>query len=98
MNGFSTTPRAREAARAGSARSRSTTTMWMSLFSRAKPPAELKVRSIDSRRFSVRGSIPAGHHRLVRIHEVDDPASFARALFIEALRHRNVRIDATFLG
>jgi len=60
--------------------------------------ADLKVQGIDSRRFTVRGRIPAGHHRLVLIHEVDDPASFARALFIEALRHRNVRIDATFLG
>ena len=60
--------------------------------------ADLKVQGIDSRRFTVRGRIPAGYHRLVLIHEVDDPASFARALFIEALRHRNVRIDATFLG
>ena len=53
----------------------------------ADQAADLKVQGIGSRRFTVRGKIPAGHHRLVLIHEVDDPASFARALFIEALRH-----------
>ncbi len=60
--------------------------------------ADLKIQGIDSRRFTVRGTIPLGHPRLVLVHEVDDPASFARALFIEALRHRSVRTDATFLG
>ncbi len=64
----------------------------------ADQSADLKVHGIDSRRFSVRGKIPAGQHRLVLIHEVADPASFARALFLEALRRRHVRIDATFLG
>lgn len=64
----------------------------------AEQSADLKVQGIDSRRFTVLGKIPAGHQRLVLIHEVDDPASFARALLIEALRRRNVRIDASFLG
>jgi serine-type D-Ala-D-Ala carboxypeptidase/endopeptidase (penicillin-binding protein 4) len=63
----------------------------------AEQSADLKVQSIDSRRFTVRGRVPSSHHRLVLIHEVDDPASFARALFIEALRHQNVRIDASLL-
>ena len=64
----------------------------------ADQSADLKVQRIDSPRFIVRGKTPAGHQRLVLIREVDDPASFARALFIEALRRRNVRIDAGFLG
>ena len=63
----------------------------------ADQPADLRLQGIDSRRFTVRGKIPAGHHRLVLIHELDDPASFARALFIEALRRRNVQVEASFL-
>jgi D-alanyl-D-alanine carboxypeptidase/D-alanyl-D-alanine-endopeptidase (penicillin-binding protein 4) len=39
-----------------------------------------------------------GHSPVVRIHEVDDPASFARTLFIECLRRRGVRVDATTLA
>jgi D-alanyl-D-alanine carboxypeptidase/D-alanyl-D-alanine-endopeptidase (penicillin-binding protein 4) len=64
-------------------------------------PAErpkLEVRGIGPHQFTVRGKIPVGHHRVVLIHEVDDPASFARALFIEALRRHDVRIDASTLG
>jgi D-alanyl-D-alanine carboxypeptidase/D-alanyl-D-alanine-endopeptidase (penicillin-binding protein 4) len=59
---------------------------------------KVEVRSIGPRRFTVRGKIPVGHHRLAAIHEVDDPASFARSLFIEALRRREVRVDASPLG
>ena len=64
----------------------------------ADQQADLKVRGVGPRQFTVRGKIPVGQHRLVLIHEVDDPASFARALFVEALRHRSVRIDASLLG
>jgi D-alanyl-D-alanine carboxypeptidase/D-alanyl-D-alanine-endopeptidase (penicillin-binding protein 4) len=48
--------------------------------------------------FAVRGKIPVGHSRLLLSHDVDDPASLARAYFIEALRRREVRIDASPLG
>ena len=58
----------------------------------------VEVRAVGPRRITVRGKIPAGHHRLVLIHEVDDPASFARALLIEALRQRGVEIEASPLG
>jgi D-alanyl-D-alanine carboxypeptidase/D-alanyl-D-alanine-endopeptidase (penicillin-binding protein 4) len=64
----------------------------------AAKSADLKVQSVDLRRFTVRGTIPAGSARLVLIHELDDPATFARALFIEALRRSDVRVEATFLG
>jgi D-alanyl-D-alanine carboxypeptidase/D-alanyl-D-alanine-endopeptidase (penicillin-binding protein 4) len=56
---------------------------------------KLEVRSVGERRFTVRGRIPAGHQRVVRIHEVAEPASFARSLFIEALERRGVRVDAS---
>lgn len=43
----------------------------------------------------VRGQIPVGRKPLVRIHEVDDPASFARTLFIECLQKAGVAVDAS---
>jgi serine-type D-Ala-D-Ala carboxypeptidase/endopeptidase (penicillin-binding protein 4) len=64
----------------------------------ATDPSKLEVHSLSTRRFTVRGSIALGHHRIVAIHEIDEPASFARALFIEALRRHGVRIDASPLG
>ncbi|HEY2158014.1 MAG TPA: D-alanyl-D-alanine carboxypeptidase, partial [Isosphaeraceae bacterium] len=44
------------------------------------------------------GRVPVGHKPVVRIFEVDEPASYARALFIEALRRRGVRVGASPLG
>jgi D-alanyl-D-alanine carboxypeptidase/D-alanyl-D-alanine-endopeptidase (penicillin-binding protein 4) len=41
----------------------------------------------------VQGQIPAEAKPLVRIYEVEEPASFARSLFIEALRRAGVRVD-----
>jgi D-alanyl-D-alanine carboxypeptidase/D-alanyl-D-alanine-endopeptidase (penicillin-binding protein 4) len=62
-----------------------------------KPP-KLVVKAAGPRRFSVRGSIPVGHRPIVKIYEVEDPASFARTLFIETLRRRGVRVDAASVG
>ena len=61
----------------------------------AGEPAVLEVHSAGPRRFTVRGKIPVGHTPLVRIYEVDDPASFARTVFIESIRKRGVKIDAS---
>jgi D-alanyl-D-alanine carboxypeptidase/D-alanyl-D-alanine-endopeptidase (penicillin-binding protein 4) len=58
----------------------------------------LTVRSSGPRRFVVRGKVPVGHAPLVKIHEVDDPASFARTLFIETLRKRGVQVEAGSLS
>lgn len=57
-------------------------------------PPSLTVRSAGPRRCVVRGHVPVGHAPMVRIAEVDDPASFARTLFIEVLRRRGVRVEA----
>ena len=46
----------------------------------------------------MRGQLPVGHARVVKIYEVDEPGSFARALLIEALRRRGVRVAASPLG
>jgi D-alanyl-D-alanine carboxypeptidase/D-alanyl-D-alanine-endopeptidase (penicillin-binding protein 4) len=62
------------------------------------PRARIEIGAEGPRRFSVRGRIPVGHKPLVRIYEVEEPASFARALFIESLRKRGVRVVASPLG
>jgi D-alanyl-D-alanine carboxypeptidase/D-alanyl-D-alanine-endopeptidase (penicillin-binding protein 4) len=64
----------------------------------ADEKAEVEVKGIGPLRFTVRGRIPARHNRLVLVHEIDDPPSFARALFIEALRKHEVVMDASPLG
>jgi D-alanyl-D-alanine carboxypeptidase/D-alanyl-D-alanine-endopeptidase (penicillin-binding protein 4) len=58
----------------------------------------LQVRAAGPRSFTVRGQLPIGHARVVKVYEIEDPASFARALLIEALRRRGVVVAATPLG
>ncbi len=58
----------------------------------------LVVVPVAPRRFLVKGRLPAGSGPIVKIHEVDDPPSFARALLIEALRRRGVRVVASPLA
>lgn len=57
----------------------------------------LTITRAGPRRLTVRGRIPIGHKPVLRILEVEDPASFARTLFIEALRRRGVRVEASSL-
>ncbi len=58
----------------------------------------LEVHVVGPHRIAVRGELPLGHARTVKIHEVEDPASFARALLIEALQRRGVRVDVSPLA
>jgi D-alanyl-D-alanine carboxypeptidase/D-alanyl-D-alanine-endopeptidase (penicillin-binding protein 4) len=58
----------------------------------------LTVRTVGPRRFTVRGRLPLGHKPAVKFYEVEKPASFARALFIAALRRRGVRVEAAAIG
>lgn len=58
----------------------------------------LVVETVGPRRFRVRGKIPVGHAPVVKIYEVDDPASFARTALIERLRARGVKITTSHLG
>ena len=55
-------------------------------------PATIQVRPIGPRRFTVRGKIPVNHKPMMDTYEVDEPAAFARALFIETLRNRGVNV------
>jgi serine-type D-Ala-D-Ala carboxypeptidase/endopeptidase (penicillin-binding protein 4) len=58
-------------------------------------PLRVELNLISSDRVMVRGEIPAGHSPLLRVVEVDDPASFARSLFIEALGRAGVAVAAS---
>jgi D-alanyl-D-alanine carboxypeptidase/D-alanyl-D-alanine-endopeptidase (penicillin-binding protein 4) len=60
--------------------------------------ALVEVHSVGPRRFTVRGHIPIGHKPVVKVYEVEEPAAFARTLFIETLRNRGVSIGASPLA
>src|SRR5262245_5916972 len=57
-------------------------------------PPRLSVRATGTGRISVRGQVGKGSTPTIAIVPVDDPAGFARALFIEALRRQGVRVAA----
>jgi D-alanyl-D-alanine carboxypeptidase/D-alanyl-D-alanine-endopeptidase (penicillin-binding protein 4) len=57
-------------------------------------PLETWIRPQADGRIVVTGKIPANKSKLVRIYEVPDPAAFARALLIEALRGAGVEVVA----
>jgi D-alanyl-D-alanine carboxypeptidase/D-alanyl-D-alanine-endopeptidase (penicillin-binding protein 4) len=57
-------------------------------------PVRLTLRAVGPNQFSLRGSVPEGGKPVVRIYPVEDPAQFARGLFIEALRREGVRVSA----
>ncbi|WP_250846671.1 D-alanyl-D-alanine carboxypeptidase/D-alanyl-D-alanine endopeptidase [Aquisphaera insulae] len=59
---------------------------------------KVEIRPAGPRRLIIRGRIAVDHPRLVLSHEVDDPASFARALFLEALRRHGVNTEASPQG
>lgn len=60
--------------------------------------ANISVISPSLGRYVVRGVIPVGHKPLLRVREVDDPASHARSLFIDALRRTGVTVKASTYG
>ena len=61
-------------------------------------PTHLEVHAVGPRRFTVRGGIAVGSKPIVKIYEVEEPAAFARTLFIETLRNRGVRVGASPLA
>jgi D-alanyl-D-alanine carboxypeptidase/D-alanyl-D-alanine-endopeptidase (penicillin-binding protein 4) len=63
-----------------------------------KDPISITIRAYSDRRVVVSGRIPAGRPPLVRVYEVEDANSWARALFIEALERAGVTVDASLLA
>ncbi len=59
---------------------------------------EILLEAVGPNRFTVRGQVRAHSQPLVRIYPVDDPAVFARALFIEALRREGIAVAASPLA
>ena len=51
----------------------------------------ITIRSVGPRRFALRGKLPVGHKPVVKVYEVEEPAAFARTLFIERLRKHGLR-------
>jgi D-alanyl-D-alanine carboxypeptidase/D-alanyl-D-alanine-endopeptidase (penicillin-binding protein 4) len=61
------------------------------------PPGGLtrvEIQSTGQESFVVRGQIALGSRPVLRVYPVQDPAAFARALFVEALRRQGVRVPA----
>ncbi len=56
--------------------------------------AGLMLTQVGPGQFTVRGSVPAGGKLVVRALPIDEPAGFARGLFIEALRRAGVKVAA----
>lgn len=57
----------------------------------------VRLLPVGTNQFAVRGQIPKGHKPLVRIYPIDEPALFARALFVEALRRNGVQANCAIL-
>jgi D-alanyl-D-alanine carboxypeptidase/D-alanyl-D-alanine-endopeptidase (penicillin-binding protein 4) len=57
----------------------------------------VQLLAIGPNQFAVRGRIAKGSKPLVRIYPVEDPALFARAVFVEALRRNGVQATAAVL-
>jgi serine-type D-Ala-D-Ala carboxypeptidase/endopeptidase (penicillin-binding protein 4) len=57
-------------------------------------PMKIEAERVGPESFAVHGQIPAGAKPVLRICPVDEPAGFARALFIESLRRAGVSVKA----
>jgi D-alanyl-D-alanine carboxypeptidase/D-alanyl-D-alanine-endopeptidase (penicillin-binding protein 4) len=62
-----------------------------------KSPVTIRLMPVGPNHFAVRGKVPAGGKPQVRIYPVEEPALFARALFIESLRRNGVKAAAAVL-
>jgi len=62
-----------------------------------KSTASIQLLPVGANQFAVRGKVPAGGKPQLRIYPVEEPALFARAVFIEALRRNGVKAIAAIL-
>lgn len=58
-------------------------------------PVRVTVERVAPHRYTVLGNVPAGGKVVQRICPVEDPADFARALFIDCLRRAGVTVAAS---
>lgn len=59
-----------------------------------KSPVILRLNQLAPNQFTLRGSVPAGGKPQVRIFPIEDPALFARAALVKALRAEGVAVGA----
>jgi serine-type D-Ala-D-Ala carboxypeptidase/endopeptidase (penicillin-binding protein 4) len=62
-----------------------------------KSAATIQLVPVGPNQFAVRGKVPAGGKPQVRVYPVEEPALFARAVFVEALRRNGVKALAPVL-
>jgi len=65
--------------------------------SSSKEP-QIEITSPSPGRIVVRGELPYGYQPVIRVYGIEDPASFARTLIIEALERAGVEVEASPLG
>jgi D-alanyl-D-alanine carboxypeptidase/D-alanyl-D-alanine-endopeptidase (penicillin-binding protein 4) len=58
---------------------------------------KIEVESVGLNRLKLRGSIPVKSKPVLAIYAVDDPASYARSLFIECLHLAGIKVSASAL-
>lgn len=58
---------------------------------------DLKLQTQDRNKLVIRGSVPAGSLPQVLVHQVRDPASWARSLLIDSLTKAGIRVQASAL-
>lgn len=59
-----------------------------------KSSPDIRILAVATNQFAVRGRIPKGGKKFVCIYPIEEPALFARTLFIEALRRNGVKANA----
>ncbi len=59
---------------------------------------QIEITSPSPGHIVVRGEVPEGYQAVIRVYEVEDSASFARTLLIEALERQDIKVEASPLG
>lgn len=59
---------------------------------------QIEITSPSPGRIVVRGEVPEGYQPVIRTYEIEDSASFARTLLIEALERQDIKVEASPLG
>ena len=64
----------------------------------AGQPLTVDIFSPQDHQIVVRGQVPEDSAQVIRTFQIPDPASFARALFIEALKNQSIQVTASVLS
>ncbi|TKJ44529.1 D-alanyl-D-alanine carboxypeptidase/D-alanyl-D-alanine-endopeptidase [Candidatus Aerophobetes bacterium Ae_b3a] len=59
---------------------------------------QIEITSTSPGRIILRGEVPEGYQPVIRVYGIEDAASFARTLLIEALERTGIEVEAAPLG